>query len=282
MKLGLTIFLTDQVIDPVTLAKEAEARGFGSLYFPEHTHIPVARKTPHPAEGRDFSASYGRTLDPYIACAAAASVTDRLLLGTGVSLVMQHDPVVLAKEIATLDLISGGRFVLGIGYGWNKDEMETHGIDPATRRALTREYMLAMTALWSQDEASFAGRFVDLPPSWAWPKPAGRTRPRTLIGGAAGPKLFDHIAEFADGWAPFGGSGIREALPNLHRAFDDAGRDRAGLHIVPFNTVPTPGKLEYYESLGISEVVAGLPEGGRDEILAELDRLVKEFPDYLG
>jgi alkanesulfonate monooxygenase SsuD/methylene tetrahydromethanopterin reductase-like flavin-dependent oxidoreductase (luciferase family) len=130
MKLGLSIFLTDQVIDPVRLAREAEARGFHSLYFPEHTHIPIARTTPHPSQGRDFDESYRRTLDPYIACAFAASATSRILLGTGVSVIAQHDPIILAKEIATLDLLSGGRFVLGIGYGWNRDEITNHGIDP--------------------------------------------------------------------------------------------------------------------------------------------------------
>src|SRR6266545_63630 len=165
MKLGLSIFLTDQVIDPVRLAREAEARGFHSLYFPEHTHIPVARTTPHPSQGREFDESYRRTLDPYIACAFAASATSRILLGTGVSVVAQHDPITLAKEIATLDLLSGGRFVLGIGYGWNRDEIANHGIDPTARRGLVREYMLAMTELWSKDEASFSGRFVNFPPS---------------------------------------------------------------------------------------------------------------------
>src|SRR5437660_7043112 len=155
MKLGLTIFLTDRVINPVRLATEAEARGFHSLYFPEHTHIPIARNTPHPFQGRDFDESYRRTLDPYIALAAASAATERILLGTGVSVIAQHDPIILAKEIATLDLLSGGRFVLGIGYGWNRDEIANHGVDPARRRGIVREYLLAMTELWSKEEASF-------------------------------------------------------------------------------------------------------------------------------
>jgi probable F420-dependent oxidoreductase len=281
MKLGLTIFLTDRVINPVRLATEAEARGFHSLYFPEHTHIPVARNTPHPSQGRDFDESYRRTLDPYIAAAAAASVTERILLGTGVSVIAQHDPITLAKEIATLDLLSGGRFVLGIGYGWNRDEIADHGVDPAQRRDLVREHMLAMTELWSKEEATFDGRHVSFPPSWAYPKPPQQPRPRTLIGGRGTPALFAHIAEFADGWMPLGGSGMREALPLLYKAFSDAGRDPETAGVVPYGTSPTPGQLEYYRSLGITEVVAELPGGGPDEVLPVLDAFAESYSDYL-
>ena len=281
MKLGLTIFLTDRVINPVRLAIEAEARGFHSLYFPEHTHIPIARNTPHPSEGRDFDEAYSRTLDPYIAIAAAAAATERILLGTGVSVIAQHDPITLAKEIATVDLLSGGRFVLGIGYGWNRDEIADHGIDPARRRGVVREYMLAMTELWSKDEASFAGRHVNFPPSWAYPKPIQQPRPRTLIGGRATPALFAHIAEFADGWMPLGGSGLRDALPLLRKAFSDAGRDPETVELIPYGTSPTPGKLDYYRSLGIPEVIAELPAAGADEVLPVLDAFAASYSDYL-
>jgi probable F420-dependent oxidoreductase len=281
MRLGLTIFLTDRVLSPVRLAVEAEARGFHSLYFPEHTHIPVARNTPHPSQGRDFDESYRRTLDPYIAVAAAASVTERILLGTGVSVIAQHDPITLAKEIATLDLLSGGRFVLGIGYGWNRDEIADHGVDPGQRRGLVREHMLAMTELWTKEEATFDGRHVAFPPSWAYPKPIQQPRPRTLIGGRGTPALFAHIAEFADGWMPLGGSGMREALPLLQKAFSDAGRDPATAEVVPYGTSPTPGKLDYYRSLGITEVVAELPGAGPDEVLPALDDLAETYSDYL-
>lgn len=282
MKLGLTIFLTDRVINPVRLAREAEARGFHSLYFPEHTHIPIARNTPHPSQGKDFDESYRRTLDPYIALAAAAGVTERILLGTGVSVIAQHDPITLAKEIATLDLLSGGRFVFGIGYGWNRDEIANHGIDPAVRRSVVREYLLAMTSLWRNEEASFSGRFVNFPPSWAYPKPIQQPRPRTLIGGRGTPGLFAHIAEFADGWMPLGGSGMREALPLLHKAFDAAGRDPSTARVIPYGTSPTPGKLDYYRSLGITEVVAELPGASPDEVLPILDAWATSYPDYLG
>jgi probable F420-dependent oxidoreductase len=281
MKLGLTIFLTDRVMDPVRLAREAEARGFHSLYFPEHTHIPIARNTPHPSEGRNFDEAYSRTLDPYVACAAASSATERILLGTGVSVIAQHDPITLAKQIATLDLLSGGRFVLGIGYGWNRDEIANHGVDPSTRRGRVREYMLAMTELWSKEVAELGGRHVSFPPSWAWPKPVQQPRPRTLMGGGATPALFEHIAEFADGWMPLGGSGLRETLPLLRKAFSDAGRDPESADVVPFGTSPTPGKLEYYRSIGIREVVAELPGAGADEVLPVLDAYAESYVDYL-
>lgn len=281
MKLGLTIFLTDRAIDPVRLAVEAEARGFHSLYFPEHTHIPVSRHTPHPSQGRDFDDSYARTLDPFIACAAAASATSRIRLGTGVSVIAQHDPIILAKEIATLDLLSGGRFTLGIGYGWNRDEIASHGIDPATRRARLREHMLTMTALWNNDVAAFTGEHVTLPPSWSWPKPVQRPRPRTLVGGAASPMLFAHIAEFADGWMPIGGSGLRETLPQLRQAFHDADRDPDTLVVVPFGTEPAPAKLDHYRSLGIPEVAARLPEAGPDQVLPLLDAWAETYAAYL-
>lgn len=281
MKLGLVIFLTDEVINPVRLAKEAEARGFHSVYFPEHTHIPVARKTPHPLEGRDFNPSYRRTLDPYIALAAASSVTERLLLGTGIGVVALHDPIILAKELATLDHLSGGRLLLGIGYGWNHDEMHHHGIDPATRRGRTREVMLAMTELWSKEVAEFHGKHVEFGPSWAWPKPVQQPRPRVLIGGPAGPKIFSHIAEFGDGWLPLGATGLRTAIPQLHQAFTDAGRDPSEAQIVPMGVVPTHEKLAYLESLGVAEVALAVPPGGTDETLSALDAYAKHFPDHL-
>jgi probable F420-dependent oxidoreductase len=281
MRLGVTIFLTDQVINPVRLAREAEARGFSSVYFPEHTHIPVARRTPHPTEGHDFNPAYRRTLDPYIALAACASATERILLGTGVAVVAQHDPIILAKELATLDHLSGGRLVVGVGYGWNRDEIADHGIDPARRRARLREVVLAMTEIWSHDVAEFHGEHVQLPPSWSWPKPVQRPRPRVLLGGSPGPRLFGHIAEFADGWLPVGSSGLKQTLPALRAAFAEAGRDPASAQVVPFGVLPTPGKLEYLESLGVREVVASVPPGDADEVLPALDRYAHDLADHL-
>ncbi|MDJ0789825.1 MAG: LLM class F420-dependent oxidoreductase [Myxococcota bacterium] len=277
MKIGLTLFTTDQSMSPVDLAREAESRGFHSLYIPEHTHIPTSRRTPPPTGEAELAEEYKRTLDPWVALAAASSVTERIRLGTGIALVAQHDPVVLAKQVATLDHLSGGRVVLGIGYGWNEDEMETHGVDPRRRRGRTREVMLAMQALWSQERASFEGEHVRIPESWQWPKPIQQPRPRVLIGGAAGPKLFAHIAEYADGWLPIGGAGIKAALGDLRRACEERGRDPEALHIVPMGVLPDPSKLEYYREIGVTECVLRLPSGPDATVLPALDAFAKQL-----
>jgi probable F420-dependent oxidoreductase len=269
--LGVTLFATDRAMDPAELACEAEARGFASLYVPEHTHIPVSRRTPPPTGDAELADEYRRTLDPWIALAAAAARTSRIRLGTGVALVAQHDAIALAKQVATLDLVSGGRVVLGVGFGWNREEMEDHGIDPRRRRARVREVVLAMQALWSREVASFDGEFVRFAPSWQWPKPVQRPRPRTLVGGAAGPALFAHVAEWADGWLPIGGAGLRQALPELRRAFEARGRDPSTLHVVPLGVLPDRAKLDYYASIGVTETVLRLPSAPRDEVLPVLD-----------
>jgi probable F420-dependent oxidoreductase len=273
MHFGVTMFMTDQTIGPMELAREVEARGLHSLYVPEHTHIPTSRLTPPPTGDAELPEPYKRTLDPFVALAMAAAVTDRLIVGTGICLVAQRDPIVTAKEVATIDRLSGGRFVLGMGFGWNEDEIAQHGVKMGERRAIAREHVLTMQALWCDDVASFSGEHVQLAPSWSWPKPA-RPIP-VLIGGAAGPKMFAHIAEYADGWIPIGGAGVREALPELQRACTERGRDPGSLHIVPFGTVPDPGKLEYYESIGVTEVVLRLPSGDRDRVLPKLDEYQK-------
>lgn len=265
------MFMTDETMGPVEFARAVEDRGLHSIYLPEHTHIPVSRRTPPPTGERDLANEYKRTLDPLIALAAAASVTNRVLLGTGVCLVAQRDPIVTAKAVATLDAVSGGRFVFGVGFGWNEDEIADHGVAMTDRRAIAREHMLAMRTLWTDDVAEFHGKHVELPPSWSWPKPAMPSGPPVLIGGAAGPKLFAHIAEYADGWIPIGGSGIRAALGDLHEACDAIGRDASTLRIVPFGTIPDPGKLEYYISLGIEEVVLRVPGGQAETVLPLLD-----------
>jgi probable F420-dependent oxidoreductase len=271
MKVGVTVFLTDRTIGPAELAQAAEERGFASVYFPEHTHIPVSRLTPAPTGDDELDAGYSRTLDPWIALATAAAVTSRIRLGTGVALLAQHDPIALAKAIATLDHLSGGRVTLGLGFGWNREEMADHGVAYEQRRDVVREYALTMQSLWSQDVAEFAGEHVTLSPSWAWPKPVQQPRVPTLIGGAAGPKLFAHIAEYADGWMPFGGAGVAKALPALRDAFVAAGRDPESLLVIAFGTLPTPDKLQYYCDLGISEVVVRIPAASHDEVLPALD-----------
>jgi len=271
LKIGVTIHATDKAMSPVALAAEAEARGFHSLYVPEHTHIPTSRRTPAPTGTEELSEEYLRSLDPYIALAAAAAVTERILLGTGIGLVAQHDAITFAKELATLDWISDGRLVLGIGYGWNHEEMENHGIDVRRRRALVREKMLAMQEFWAHDVAEFHGEFVDFEKSWMWPKPVQRPRPRVLIGGAPGPKLFEHIAEYADGWLPIGGAGMQEALVDLRRAVEARGRDFSTMHVVPMGVLPDEAKLAYYEALGATEAVLRLPSAPRDEVMPVLD-----------
>ena len=274
MQLGVTIFLTDQSIHPVELAREVESRGLTSLWLPEHTHIPTSRRTPAPM-GDPIAEEYKRCLDPFVAMAMAAAVTTTLRVGTGIALLAERDPIVTAKEVATLDHCSGGRMSLGIGYGWNIEELENHGGSKKTRRAVVRERVLAMQALWGEEAASFQGEHVQMEEAWAWPKPVQQVRGRSgvpvLVGGAPGPILFGHIAEFADGWIPVGGAGVAAAMADLHVAAEKAGRDPAELTVIPFGTLPDQGKLDHYETLGISETVLRLPSAGRDEVLRTLD-----------
>ncbi|MXM68158.1 TIGR03619 family F420-dependent LLM class oxidoreductase [Streptomyces sp. HUCO-GS316] len=275
MRISVTIFLTDETITPVRLARELEQRGFAGLYLPEHTHIPVERTTPYPAGG-ELPPEYGRTLDPFVALAQAAAVTERLGLGTGVTLVTEHDPIGLAKQIATLDHLSGGRFTLGVGFGWNVEEAADHGVEWRTRRELVRDRMGLMRALWAEEPAAYEGEFASVRASFAHPKPAQKPRgpvvgPRTLVGGAAVPKLFAHICEYADGWLPIGGRGLSESLPLLRAAWADAGRDPGALQVVPYAVHPNPGKLAHYAGLGIEETVVQLPPAGETEVLRLLD-----------
>jgi probable F420-dependent oxidoreductase len=272
MQYGVTMFMTDQTMPPVDLARAIEERGLHSLYVPEHTHIPTSRLTPPPTGDAELRDEYKRTLDPLVALAMCAAATERLIVGTGVCLVAQREPIVTAKAIATLDHMSGGRFVLGMGFGWNADEIADHGVTMPDRRDVAREHVLAMRALWTEDVASFDGKHVQIPPTWSWPKPTHPGGPPVLIGGAPGPKMFAHIAEYADGWIPIGGAGIRAAMPDLERACEAAGRDPATLQIVPFGTVPDAGKLEYYESIGVTEVVLRLPGGDADRVVPILDQ----------
>ena len=275
MKIGITIQSTDKAMHPVEVARESEARGFHSLYVPEHTHIPTSRRTPAPTGTDVLPEEYLRSPDPYIALAAAASVTQSILLGTGIGLPAQHDPITFAKQISTLDWVSRGRFVFGIGYGWNHEEMENHGIVVRHRRARVRETMLAMQALWANDVASFEGEFVRFEASWQWPKPIQQPRPRILIGGAAGPTLFSHIAEYADGWMPFGGAGMSAELDKLRSVFAERGRDLDELQIVPMGVFPSDGKLTYFERMGVTETVLRIPAASRDEVLPVLDDYVQ-------
>ncbi|MEV0165685.1 putative F420-dependent oxidoreductase [Nonomuraea fuscirosea] len=262
MRLGVTMFATDLAMPVQDLARAAEERGLSSLYLPEHTHIPVSRRTPYPAGG-ELPEEYRRTFDPLVALSFAAAATERLRVGTGILLAAQRDPIVTAKALATLERLSGGRLTVGIGFGWNVEEIEAHGVPYGERREVARRHMLAMRALWRDEVASFDG----FEPSWSWPKPT-RTPP-VYVGGAAGPKLFAHVAEYADGWMPIGGRGVKAALPALREACERAGRPMA--EVIPFAVLPSKEKLDYYAGLGITETVAGLPSGPADVVLPVLD-----------
>ena len=232
---------------------------------------PTSRLTPSPA-GEPLAEEYKRALDPFVALGAAAAVTTELRIGTGIALVAQRDPVVLAKEVASLDLVSGGRFVFGIGYGWNVEEMATHGVDFGDRRELVREKIELMSRLWADDEAVYAGDRVELEASWSWPKPMQAPHPPIFVGGGGGPKLFAAIADYADGWMPIGAAGVRDKIPELRRAYEQADRDPESVRVIPFGSIPDQAKVEYFASLGIDEVVVRLPPADKDTVLRVLDR----------
>jgi probable F420-dependent oxidoreductase len=265
------MFATDRAMPVTALAKACEERGFDSLWLPEHTHIPTSRRTPPPTGEPELPEMYKRSLDPLVALAGAAAVTERIRLGTGIMLPAQREPIVTAKAIATLDHASGGRFVAGVGFGWNEDEIADHGVTMSERRDVAREHVLAMKTIWADDEASFEGKHVSFPPMWSWPKPVQQPGPPVLLGGTAAPKVFGHIAEYCDGWIPIGGAGLTDAIPRLCDLVEAKGRDPASLEIVPFGSIPDPGKLEHFESIGVTEVVLRVPPATEDVVLPLLD-----------
>ncbi len=274
MNFGITMFPTDLSIGPIELARACEERGFVSLYVPEHTHIPASRTTPAPA-GEPLGAEYYRALDPFVALTAAAAVTERLRIGTGIALVAQRDPIITAKAVASLDHVSGGRFVFGIGFGWNVEELADHGVAFADRREVVKERMEAMKAIWTQEQAAYSGEHVDFPATFSWPKPVQKPHPPILLGGGGGPKLFEAIADYADGWMPIGGAGVRKLLPVLHAAMEAAGRDPAELTIIPFGVMADAGKIAYYAEIGFDEVVFRVPPAPADVVLPIMDRLAE-------
>jgi probable F420-dependent oxidoreductase len=283
MRIGVMMFPTDLGIQPVEVAREAEARGFDSLWFPEHSHIPVSRRTPWGGiEGAPpLPEEYWRTHDQFIALTAAAVVTSTLKLGTGITLVAQRDHVWLAKEVASLDVISGGRFLFGIGYGWNHEEMESHGVDIGHRRAVVREKILACKALWTQEEAEFHGQYVNLEPSWSWPKPLQFPNPPIYVGCSPSDLHFRHIVEYADVWMPIEGRWpIDEAWQKLQNMAQDAGRDPASLSLGIYAAKPDAANLARLRDVGATEAALILPPLDRDAALAKMDSyapLVEEF-----
>jgi probable F420-dependent oxidoreductase len=281
MRLGLVIFPTDRGIQPVELAREAEQRGFDSLWFPEHSHIPTNRRTPwggrHGAP--PLPEEYWRTHDQFVALAAAAAVTTTLRLGTGITLVAQRDPLWLAKEVASLDMISGGRMLLGVGFGWNHEEMEHHGVPISRRRAMVREKILACKALWTEDEAEFHGEFVNFSPSWSWPKPVQDPHPPIVMGVSTTASSFRHVVEYGDVWMPIDGRWpIVPEWTRLQQVASDAGRDPATLRLGVFGA--RPENLPAFRDGGASFVALGLPPLDRDAALDALDRYASLVEEY--
>jgi probable F420-dependent oxidoreductase len=261
---GIAMFVSDETVGPAELGRLAEAHGFESLWVPEHTHQPL-----EPASnGRD---GYARTVDPFIALTAAALATTRLRVGTGVSLIAQHDPISTAKAIATLDQVTGGRFELGVGAGWHEPEMRDHGVDPATRFAQMREHVLAMRAIWEQDVAEFHGRFVDFGPLRSWPKPV--QRPLPVLMGGQGPKALDRVLDYCDAWAP-GQSTVTELAPRiaeLRQRAADAGRP---VSVTVFlSGEPDDGRFAALAELGVERVVSWIEPGDAGETERALAQL---------
>jgi probable F420-dependent oxidoreductase len=272
MRVGVFYFPTDYGIDIRELARAAEERGFESLLLPEHTHIPVSRRTPYPGGG-ELPKAYSHTHDPFVALSFAAAATKKILLGTGICLIPQRDPIVTAKSVASLDQLSNGRFLFGIGGGWNVDEMENHGARYETRFKLMRERILAMKALWTQEEASFHGEMVNFDPVWLYPKPAQRPHPPILLGGGSDHTL-KRVVEFCDGWLPIARPGFnaKEAVAQLRQAASAAGRDFSTLSISVFGAPPDPAALAEYRESGIQRALLPIPDLSRDEILGVLDK----------
>ena len=273
MQFGIMMFPTHDAIGPGDLAVAVEERGFSSLMFPEHTHIPTSRRSPFPGGG-DLPRHYIHTYDPFVALTVAATVTSRIKIGTGVCLVAQRDPIITAKAVASLDVLSGGRFLFGVGAGWNREEMSHHGTDPRTRMALMRERVLAMKEIWAHDVAEYHGELVDFEPLWSWPKPLQRPHPPVLIGGG-GPGVIDRVLEFGDGWIPLS-IGRHEFDEFTRRAAELQSRaadlGRGPIPIIMFGASSKPDMLERYAEAGVTCCVFGLPSAPADEVLPLLDR----------
>ena len=270
MRYGINMFPTRYSVGPAELARAVEERGFESLFVPEHTHIPTSRRSPWPG-GDDLPDHYRETLDPFLALTAAAAVTERILLGTGICLVVERDPIITAKEVATLDLISGGRFLFGIGGGWNREEMENHGTDPKRRFAVMRERVLAMKELWTNDEAEFHGEHVDFDPVWQWPKPVQRPHPPVLVAGN-GPGTLARVVEYGDGWIPIPGRGtvaLGEGTAQLRELAAEAGRDPVPVTV--FGARPQAEVLDHYAAAGVDRVLFALPSVEAAEAFKILD-----------
>ncbi|HEY1275490.1 MAG TPA: LLM class F420-dependent oxidoreductase [Thermoleophilaceae bacterium] len=273
MEFGVAIFLTDYTIEPRRLARLVEERGFDSLLVTEHTHIPASRETPWPGGG-DLPREYSHSHDPFVALAMAAAVTERIKLGTGVCLVTEHEPIVLAKVVASLDRLSGGRFVFGVGAGWNREEMRNHGTDPARRHGVMRERIEAMKAIWTQDEAEYHGRHVDFDPIWSWPKPLQEPHPPIVVGGV-GPKVLDRVLAYGDEWMPNrmeNPEQLKQRIDELQSRAADAGRGH--IPVGYFGVKPEPRAVERLAWAGVEYCVFYAPPlEDHDEVERKVDEL---------
>jgi probable F420-dependent oxidoreductase len=280
MRFGIVLFTSDRGITPARAAVAAEAHGFDSFFVPEHTHIPVKRSAPHPGTGDETLPDdrYMRTLDPWVALSMAAAVTERIELATAVALPVEHDPITLAKTIASLDHLTSGRVTLGVGFGWNTDELADHGVPAGKRRTVLREYLEAMRGLWTDEQAEYAGEFVNFGPSWAWPKPAHDVP--VLVGAAATEATFRWIAANADGWITTPrDDDVVGGVELLQTIWTDAGRaDRP--RVVALDGRPDPERLRRWDEGGVTDVLYGLPDRDAAEIAPYLDRLTAKLTAF--
>ena len=278
MNFGAMMFSTDYSIRPDDTAKLLEDRGFESFWVPEHSHIPANRTSPWPGGG-ELPEEYWHTYDPFVALAAAAGATTNLKLGTGICLVIERDPIMTAKEVASLDRLSNGRFIFGVGGGWNAEEMANHGTRFRTRWRLLRERILAMKEIWAQDEAEYHGEFVNFGKMWAYPKPMQRPHPPILMGGD-GATTFDRVVEFCDGWMPISGrpsqgSSLSEKIAILRRQAEAAGRDPASINVTSFGGRPDPDVISRMETAGVDRIIFGLPSADRATVMPIIDECAK-------
>jgi probable F420-dependent oxidoreductase len=277
MKFGASMFFTDYSMTPAALAGALEERGFDILWAPEHSHIPLSRKTPFPL-GTELPKRYFDVMDPFVTLTAAAVATTTLKLATGVCLIAQRDPIQTAKLVASIDQISAGRFVFGVGNGWNQDEMENHGTNFATRHKLARERVEAMKAIWTQDAAEYHGEFVDFGPMAAWPKPVQKPHPPILVGGAF-PYSARRAVRYGDGWMPQmtanNTTPLTELIPRFRQMVAEAGRDPAAMQIAIGGQPPDAALIGRYQALDVDIVSPSLPSEKQDTILPILDQWVE-------
>jgi len=274
MEFGALMFFTDYAIPATEFGQELEARGFESVWAPEHSHIPTSRKSPWPGGG-ELPKVYYEAMDPFVSLTAAAVATKTLKLATGVCLVQQRDPIQTAKLVASIDQVSGGRFLFGVGGGWNAEEMADHGTEFRTRFKLMRERIEAMKEIWTKTKTEYHGEMVDFPEMMAWPKPVQQPHPPILVGGAF-PHAARRAVRYGDGWAPIAGRGtdgdVEQLLPRFHRMLSEAGRDPHSVPITLFGVTEDVDRLARYRDKGIARVVVMLPSAKSDVILPILDR----------